>query len=131
MPTFVLTAHVLLHFKCSLHRFLSLTRSYSRIHPCSHSTQYWSATGCAWEIKLCDMNVAHRKAALSRGVSLWLRFLSQALLSFADFQSRPKGMGGGGWTLAEAQELFRTEAGAARCEALGFCAFMLPCMALY
>ena len=45
MPTFVLTAHVLLHFKCSLRRFLSLTRSYSKIHPCSHSTQYWSATG--------------------------------------------------------------------------------------
>lgn len=80
------------------------------------------------------MNVAHRKAALSSGVTLWLRFPSQALLSFADFESRPKGMGGsvgGGWTLAEAQELFRTEAGTAQCVALGFCAFTLLCMALY
>ena len=77
------------------------------------------------------MNVADRKAALSRGVSLWLRFLSRALLSFAGFESRPQGMGGGGgggWALAKAQELFRTEAW---CVALGFCAFTLLGMALY
>lgn len=80
------------------------------------------------------MIVAHRKAALSRGVSLWSRFPSRALLSFAGFESRPKGMGGGvggSWTLAEAQELFRTEAGASWCVALGFCAFTLLCTALY
>ena len=38
---------------------------------------------------------------------------------------------GGSWTLAEAQELFRTEAAASWCVALGFCAFTLLCMALY
>ena len=97
MPAFVLTAHVSLYLKCLFLRFPSLTLIYSRIHRCIHDAQYRSATGtCMGNQVMRCVDVAHKKGPLSRGLSVWWCFLSSALLSFAGFESRPKGMGRGG-----------------------------------